>query len=271
MHFLVRRFYAHMMNRTVLILLLATSTFAAEPSTRFDGPVRDFSSALVPLLTSFEQASITTTLRGFFARGDSFPAYRRAESDLSNPGNAPSEYGLFLSVATSEDVTEFSDHTKQKDGLTHRLLQIPPPKIGQQALVIELHYGSHVLPEVVHAIDASISNISKQSHRVAKLSTLRTQWSDNDRHSIRNLFSAFLRQEKRFQEELAAHAGRFEEISSGDHAVGLKCIREALKRAFDKNRTSEDVSAALATEIRSAIEDSERTTKLIPGVVILPR
>jgi len=109
------------MNRVLLILFLAAYVFGAELSNAFDSPVTGFSAALVPLLTSFEEASVTTTLRGFIARGDSFPGYRQPETK-------PSEYGLYLNVAVSEDVKEFSDHADQKGGLTHRLIQIPAPQ-----------------------------------------------------------------------------------------------------------------------------------------------
>ena len=139
----------------MLILLLSTSAFCATPSTPFDDPVIGFSAALVPLLTSFEKASIETTLRGFIARGDSFPGFE------NQPEREPSEYGLYLNVAVSEDVKKFSDHREQKGGLTHRLVEILAPKQGQQSLLINLIYGPLVEPEIVRAIDTCISRIAK--------------------------------------------------------------------------------------------------------------
>ncbi|MEQ1859370.1 MAG: hypothetical protein ABMA13_05495 [Chthoniobacteraceae bacterium] len=146
------------MNRVLLTFFLAVSAFGAEPSSPFDSPVTGFSVALVPLLTSFEQASVKTTLRGFIARGDSFPGYRQSETE-------PSEYGLYLNVAVSEDIKEFADRTEQKDGLTHRLIQIPAPTPGQQSLVIELRYGPQVPQETIRAMDDCISRIAKPTKR----------------------------------------------------------------------------------------------------------
>lgn len=143
------------MKTFLLILLLGASAFCAEPSNPFDdGAITGFSTALVPLLTSFEQASIQTTLRGFIARGDSFPGFRQSERE-------PSEYGLYLNVTMNEDVKKFSDHREQKGGLTHRLVQIPAPKQGQQSFEIELVYGPLVEPETIRAIDTCIRRMAK--------------------------------------------------------------------------------------------------------------
>lgn len=146
------------MNRAFLVLLFAISAVGAEPSVPFHDPITGFSGLLIPLLTSFEQASVTTTLRGFIARGDSFPGYRQSEAD-------PSEHGLYLNVAVSEDVKEFSDRIEQQAGITRRRVQIPAPKPGQQSLVIELRYGPQVAPQVIRAIDISITGITKPTKR----------------------------------------------------------------------------------------------------------
>lgn len=148
----------HSMHRAFLVLLLAVSAFGAEPSGPFHDPITGFSGALIPLLTSFEEASVTTTLRGFVARGDSFPGYRESETE-------PSEHGLYLNVAVKDDIHEFSDRTEQKGGLTRRLIQIPAPRKGQQSLSIELCYGPKVSAETVRAVDACISRIAKPVSR----------------------------------------------------------------------------------------------------------
>jgi hypothetical protein len=111
--------------------------------------------------------------------------------------------------------------------------------------------------------------VMEQMRKDAALAALRTQWTDEDRHSISNLFKAFLRAERRFDNELA-RAGASEKLYSGDNAVALKTLREALKQGLERNRTSEGVSDAVAAEIQAAIDRSEHTTKRIPGVVALP-
>ena len=50
------------MKRAFLVFLIAVSALASEPSDPFDDPVTGFAGALVPLLTSFEQASIEKLL-----------------------------------------------------------------------------------------------------------------------------------------------------------------------------------------------------------------
>lgn len=61
------------MKTFLLILLLTASSFvwgAEEPSSSpFEDPVTGFSTALLPLLTSFEKASVQTTLRGLSRGG----------------------------------------------------------------------------------------------------------------------------------------------------------------------------------------------------------
>jgi hypothetical protein len=142
------------MKRIFLNLLLATSALCAEPHGPFYSPITGFSDALIPILTAFEKAQVETTLRGFIARADSFPGFRQSDME-------PSEHGLYLNVAVRdpEEVKGFSDKTEKKDVFTHRLVQIPPPKGGGQALVIQLDFGREVSADVIRAIDASITAV----------------------------------------------------------------------------------------------------------------
>jgi hypothetical protein len=147
----------------LFIFLLATSSVFAESPGPFYSPVTGFSDALVPILDGFEKAKIESTLRGFIARADSFPGFSQSEND-------PSEYGLYLNVAVrdSVEVKGFSDHTEQKGAISHRLVQIPPPKGGDQAIVIELDFGRKVSAKVIRAIDMCIRRVvrfSKQSNK----------------------------------------------------------------------------------------------------------
>jgi len=72
---------------------------------------------------------------------------------------------LYLNVAVSKDVKEFSDRAEQQGGLTRRLFQIPAPKHGQRSLVIDLRYGPQVSPEVIRTINTSITSIAKPTKR----------------------------------------------------------------------------------------------------------
>ena len=129
----------------------------------FYSPVTGFSDALIPLLVSFEKTKIETTLRGFIARADSFPGFRQSETE-------PSEYGIYLNVAVCDpvDLRRFSDHTEQKGALTHRLIQIPPPKGGEQAIIIQLDYGRKVSTKVIRTIDKCIAHVISFSKRSTK-------------------------------------------------------------------------------------------------------
>jgi hypothetical protein len=149
--------------RLLLIFSLAASAFAAEPRGPFYDPVTGFSKALTPILSGFEKAKVETTLRGFIARADSFPGFDK--SDLE-----PTEYGLYLNVAVrdADEVKGFSDHTEMKESITHRLVQITPPKGGDQAIVIALDYGPKVAPKVIRAIDKCIRGVIEFSRRTAK-------------------------------------------------------------------------------------------------------
>jgi hypothetical protein len=140
--------------------LLAASVMAAESRGPFYSPVTGFSDALIPILHDFEKAKIETTLRGFIVRADSAPGFAHSETD-------PSEFGLYLNVSVrdAKEVKAFSDSTEGKGGFSRRLVKIPPPRGGDQAIVIELDYGPRVSPDVLRAIDKCISgvvNFSKQ-------------------------------------------------------------------------------------------------------------
>lgn len=153
---LLRRSY-----RFLLIFLSATSAFCAESRDPFSDPIAGFSEALVPILSGFEKSRVETTLRGFIARGDSFPGFRESEME-------PSEWGLYLNIAVRDpgDVKGFSDHTERKGAVTHRLLQVPPPKGGSSAIIIEFDYGGEVPSKVIRAIEKRIAGVvqfSKQS------------------------------------------------------------------------------------------------------------
>jgi hypothetical protein len=140
----------------VLILLLASWAIGTEPRGPFHSPVTGFSDALVPILTGFEKAQIETALRGFIARADSFPGFERSDME-------PSEHGLYLNVAVRDatEVDGLSDRSELKGAVTHRVIEIPPPTGGEQALVILLNYGRDVPPEVIKAIDSASA---KSSH-----------------------------------------------------------------------------------------------------------
>ena len=146
------------MNRLLVLLLFATSSICAEPGGPFYSPVTGFSDALAPILTAFEKAKVETTLRGFIARADSLPGFRQSDTE-------PSAYGLYLNVAVRdpEEVKGFSDKTEQKGTYTHRLVQIPPPKGGDQALVIELDFGRNVSADIIRVIDTCIGGVIKFS------------------------------------------------------------------------------------------------------------
>ena len=75
----------------------------------------------------------------------------------------PSEYGLYLNVAVrdAEEVNGLSDRIEQKGAVTHRLVQIPPPKGGDQAIVILLDYGAKASAEAIRAIDSCIAGVVK--------------------------------------------------------------------------------------------------------------
>ena len=151
------------MKRILLSLLLATSAWCAEPRGPFDSPVTGFSGALVPIMTSFEKAKIETTLRGFFARADSFPGFRQSDSE-------PSEHGLCLNVAVRDagEIKSFSDTTQDKGVFKSRLIEIPPPKGGDQALVIEFDIGSKVTADVIRSIDTAITAVITFSKQPSK-------------------------------------------------------------------------------------------------------
>jgi hypothetical protein len=140
------------------LLLLATSAFAAESKGPFYSPITGFSEALLPIFDGFEKAGVETTLRGFIARADSFPGYEKSEMD-------PSERGLYLNVAVrdAEEVKKYSDHSEEKDGITCRLVQIPAPKGGEVAIVIQFDYGRKAPVESIKAIDACIAGVAKFS------------------------------------------------------------------------------------------------------------
>ncbi len=148
------------MKIAFLLLILATSAFWSNPGGPFYSPVTGFSGALVPILTKFEKARIETTLRGFIARADSFPGFRQSEMD-------PSEHGIYLNVAVRDasEVKALSDRTERHGAVTHRMVEIPPPEGGDQALVIELDSGRDVPPEVMRALDKSIRGVIEYSKR----------------------------------------------------------------------------------------------------------
>jgi hypothetical protein len=153
---------AHLVSGLFLILLFATPAICAEPRDPFYSPITGFADALVPILTGFEKTRVETTLRGFIARADSFPGFQHSEME-------PSEHGLYLNVAVrdSGEVKGFADHTEQRGAVTHRLVQIPPPKGGEQAIVIEWDCGREVPTKVIRAIDSCVSGVvrfSKQSN-----------------------------------------------------------------------------------------------------------
>jgi hypothetical protein len=151
---------SYSMRHFVFFILLAGAALAAEPKGPFYSPITGFSDAFLPLLTGFEKASVETTLRGFIARADSFPGYRNSDVE-------PSEYGLYLNVAVrdAEEVNGLSDRTEQKGAVTHRLVQIPPPKGGDQAIVIQFDYGGKASAETIKAIDSCIAGIVKFAGR----------------------------------------------------------------------------------------------------------
>jgi len=142
----------------LLLFLLASSALAAESRGPFYSPITGFTDALVPVLAGFEKASVETTLRGFIARADSFPGYRNSDSE-------PSEYGLYLNVAVrdAEEVKALSDLSEPKGAVTHRLVQIPAPKGGDQAMVIQIDYGPKASAESIRAIDECIAGIKRFS------------------------------------------------------------------------------------------------------------
>ena len=148
------------MNRFLLIFLIATSAVGEEPRGPFYSPIRGFSQAILPILDGFEKAKVETTLRGFIARADSAPGFSQSEEE-------PSEYGLYLNVAVcdSNEISGFSDHKKRKGTVTHRFVEIPPPKGGKQAIVIELEYGRKVHPKVIQAIDNCINGVVRFSKK----------------------------------------------------------------------------------------------------------
>lgn len=149
--------------RFLLIFLSVTSAICAESRDPFYDPVTGFSDALVPILSGFEKSSVVTTLRGFIARGDSFPGFRESETE-------PSEYGLYLNVAVRDpdDVKGLSDQTERKGAVTHRLVQIPAPKGGESAIIIEVDYGREVPSEVIRAIEKCIAGVVQFSKQPTK-------------------------------------------------------------------------------------------------------
>ena len=117
-------------------------------------PIRSFSQVFAPFLGAFEKASVETTLRGFIARGDSFPSYEKSNMD-------PSEYGIYLNVAVKDDSQSYKsskieDESKQMDGFIRRGIAMPPKCKGAMGLQIEFSYGSEVpkdlLKKSTHAL-----------------------------------------------------------------------------------------------------------------------
>jgi hypothetical protein len=145
---------AHAGKSLLLLYLLAASAMAAESHGPFYSPVTGFSNALIPILEGFEKAKIEKTLRGFIARADSAPGFKRSETD-------PSESGLYLNVSVrdAEEVKALSDSTEEIGVFSRRTVKIPAPPHGDQAIVIELDYGGKVPSEVLRAIDSCIKGV----------------------------------------------------------------------------------------------------------------
>ena len=148
--------------RSVIIslaaVLFATSPIFADPPDPFSDPVTAFSKAIVPILASFEKAKVEKTWRGFFARADTQPGLKQSEME-------PSADGLYLDVEVrdSAEVKEFTDHTEQNGSVTHRAIRIPAPPHQEQALIVDLRYGSRVSKNVIGAIDSCISQFTARS------------------------------------------------------------------------------------------------------------
>lgn len=144
--------------KLTLVALLFLSMFAARASAKaldpFSDPVSGFSDTLLPLLTSFEKASVETTLRGFIARGDTFPGYKQSNSD-------PSDTGLYLNVAVREEMKGVSDRTEQIGSYTRRNVSIPSGRKGVPGIEIELSYGPNIPKKPLEAVNACIDHLLK--------------------------------------------------------------------------------------------------------------
>jgi hypothetical protein len=149
-------------TRSVIIslaaVLFASSPIFADPPDPFSDPVTAFSKAIVPILASFEKAKVEKTWRGFFARADTQPGFKK-------PENEPSEDGLYLDVEVRDaaEVKEFTDHTEQNGSVMYRAIRIPAPPHQEQALIVELRYGNRVPKEVIAAIESCISQFTARS------------------------------------------------------------------------------------------------------------